>query len=88
MKIYMDRTSCTCWQGACESSFGARLLKARMRDWDFEPGGCIVESIEDGNPEATVLIKDWDGEKVLVLNERNWADAFDSWLLLWEKSKT
>jgi hypothetical protein len=85
MKIFMDRTQCSCWLGACEASFGAKLLKARETGWNFEPGGCIVESIEDGQSEATFQIRDWDGSKLLVLNERNWPDAFDSWKLLCEK---
>ena len=85
MKIYMDRTQCTCWLAACESSFGAKLLKARQTGWNFEPGGCIVESVEDGQVEATLYIKDWDGNKLLVLDEGNWPDAFDSWQLFWEK---
>lgn len=85
MKIYMDRTACTCWLGACERSFGAKLLKARQIGWDFEPGGCIVESIDDGHSKATFHIKDRDGDKILVLDERNWPEAFDSWLRLSEK---
>ena len=85
MKIYMDRTQCTCWLGACETSFGSKLLKARPLGWNFEPGGCIVESIEDGHSVATFYIKDWDGDKRLVLDQQNWPDAFDSWQLLWEK---
>jgi len=85
MKIYMDRTQCSCWLGACESSFGAKLLKAKQAGWSFEPGGCIVESMDDGHPGATLYIKDWDRNKLLVLDEGNWPDAFDSWQLLWEK---
>lgn len=85
MKIYMDRTQCSCWLGACEASFGAKLLKARGAGWNFEPGGCIVESVDDGHSQATFHIKDWDGSKLLVLDERNWPDAFDSWQLLCER---
>lgn len=85
MKIYMDRTQCSCWLGACEASFGAKLLKARGAGWKFEPGGCIVESVDDGHNEATFYIKDWDGSKLLVLDEGNWPEAFDSWQLLCER---
>lgn len=80
MKVYMDRQWCPCWLAPCEAFFGWRL--ERM---DFSPGGCIVGSEDDGRPEITVFIKDRDGDKVLVIDEENRWDAYDSWRLLWER---
>ncbi|HBY97670.1 MAG: hypothetical protein M5U01_37275 [Ardenticatenaceae bacterium] len=83
MIVYMDRQWCSCWQAACEATFGWKLLYR-----DFGPGGCMVETEEDGRPELTFYIKDRDGvDKVLVVTEENWADAYDSWLLLWQRQE-
>ncbi len=82
MKVWMDRRWCPCWQAACEASFGWKLLR-----WDFAPGGCIVEAVDDGRPEITFYIKDRDVDKVLIVTEENWAEAYDSWLLLWQRQQ-
>lgn len=82
MKVYMDRKWCTCWQASCEATFGWKLLHR-----DFSPGGCVVESIEDGKDVITVYIRDKDVDKVLYITDENWADAYDSWKLLWERQQ-
>ena len=82
MKVYMDRIWCTCWQASCESTFGWKLLHN-----DFSPGGCVVNTIDDGEEDITVYIHDEDRDKVLIITEENMGDAYDSWQLLWEKQQ-
>jgi hypothetical protein len=49
---------------------------------------CTLEISDDGQPETTFLILDRDGiDKVLVVNEENFAEAYDSWRLAWEKQQ-
>ena len=80
MKIVLDRRSCNCWKPACESHFGWHFL----RD-EISPVDCTIEMIEDENPELTFFIKDRDGEdKILIVDETNRADAYDSWFQAWE----
>jgi hypothetical protein len=48
-----------------------------------------LEIIDDGNSERTFLIKDRDGiDKLLVVDDSNWADAYDSWQLAWEQQQS
>jgi hypothetical protein len=83
MKIILDRRNCKCWEPACETHFGWHFLRE-----EITPVDCTVEITDDGQPETTFLILDRDGlDKVLVVNDDNWADAYDSWLLAWEKQK-
>lgn len=82
MKIYMDRKWCTCMQAACERTFGEKILR-----WDFSPGGCIYDTVDDGKPEATFYIRDDESDKVLVVGLDEAAEAHDSWLLFWEKQQ-
>lgn len=86
MRIYMDRINCPCWLGACESSFGWRLM--HLLEGEFLPGGCMVDAEEDGQISITFLIHDKDGDKVLFVDEHNWADAYNSWHILWERQQT
>ncbi len=74
MQVYMNRKWCTCWWVACERSFAWRVTH---NDWG--PGGCVVETEEDGRPEITVLIKDRDGDKSIVITDRNRNDVIDGW---------
>jgi len=83
MKVYMDRTQCTCWLAPCESSFGWRLL--RLLNGEVLPGGCMYDFEEDGRKALTFMIHDHDGDKLLEVDKRNWPEAYDSWQLLWEK---
>ena len=85
MKVYMDRTKCTCWQAACESSFGWRLT--HLREGQAYLGGCMFAFEEDGRQSTTFLIHDNDGDKVLKVNDQNWPEAYDSWLLLWQRQQ-
>lgn len=82
MKVYMDRKYCTCWQASCEAVFGWKLINQ-----DFAPGGCVVSTEEDGQQDITVYIKDNEDDKVLIITEDNWAEAYDSWLLLFQKQQ-
>ena len=83
MKVYMDRNHCARWQAACDSCFGGRVV---IKEFDLE--GCVMDVIEDDQEEITFYIKDRDGEdKVLVVNEKNWPEAYDSWQDLWEKQQ-
>ena len=83
MKIILDRRTCNCWEPACETHFGWHFLRK-----EITPVDCTVEIREDGQPETTFLILDRDGiDKVLVVDEENWAEAYDSWRLAWEKQQ-
>lgn len=83
MKILLDRRTCNCWQAACESHFGWHFLREEVTPID-----CTLEIINDGKAERTFLIKDRDGiDKTLVVDDSNWADAYDSWQLAWEKQQ-
>lgn len=83
MKVYMDRTKCPCWQASCERSFGWRLT--RILDGDALLGGCIYAYEEDNQNRITFFIHDHDNDKVLKVDDKNWPDAYDSWLHLWQQ---
>lgn len=85
MKVYMDRVNCPCWLGACESSFGWRLM--HLMEGEFLPGGCMVDWEEDGRDGITFQIHEKDGDKLLFVNQDNWTEAYDSWPLLWERQE-
>ena len=83
MKILLDRRTCNCWQAACESHFGWHFLRE-----EITPIDCTLEIIDDGKAERVFLIKDRDGvDKTLVVDDSNWADAYDSWQLAWEQQQ-
>ena len=83
MKIVLDRRMCNCWDPACEAHFGWHFLRDEV-----DPIDCTVELVEDERPEKTFYIKDRDDtSKVLVVNQDNWAEAYDSWLLAWERQQ-
>jgi hypothetical protein len=80
MKIFLDQRNCNCWDAACETHFGWHFLREEVT-----PVDCTVEVVDDGQSEITFLIKDRDGsDKVLVVDEKNWADAYESWRQAWE----
>ncbi len=80
MKVVLDRRSCTCWLGSCESCFAGYLLQEH-----FCPA-CLLEENDDGRQALSVHILDRDGtEKNLVVTDENWGKVFDSWLLAWEE---
>lgn len=83
MRIVLDRRECNCWDPACETHFGWHFLRG-----EITPVDCTVEMVEDGKPERTFYIKDRDGvDRVLIVNDENWAVAYDSWLLAWEQQQ-
>jgi len=83
MKIVLDRRVCICYEPACETHFGWHFLREEVT-----PVDCTVEISDDGRPERTFLILDRDGlDKVLVVDQNNWAEAYDSWQLAWEKQQ-
>jgi hypothetical protein len=83
MKVLLDRRSCKCWDAACESHFGWHFLRE-----EISPIDCVLEMVDDGQEEISFFIKDHDGtEKVLIVDEKNRAEAMDSWLLAWEKQQ-
>lgn len=85
MKISIDRTTCDCWQGACESCFGWRLLKL-MEEGELHPATCHVEAQEDGQLGFTFLIHDKDQQdKILRIDKDNWHKAYEAWPELLEK---
>ncbi len=85
MKVFMDRINCPCWQASCESSFGWRLV--HLLNGKILPGGCMVDFEDDDQKAITFYIHDHDGDKVLEVNDKNWPDAYDSWLLLWQRKE-
>lgn len=79
MKINIDRESCECWEGACESCFGWRLLQL-MEKGELHPATCHISTEEDGQMAFTFKIHDRDGkDKELVVNKENWVEAYESW---------
>jgi len=83
MKIVLDRRSCNCWDPACETHFGWHFLRE-----EITPVDCTVAIEDDGKDQITFFIKDRDEvDKILVVDEDNRADAYDSWLLAWEKQQ-
>ena len=83
MKITLDRRTCTCWAPACESHFGRHFLREEVTPID-----CTLDILDDGNEARTFIIKDRDGvDKTLVVDERNWAEAYDSWMIAWEQQQ-
>jgi hypothetical protein len=83
MKIVLDRRSCNCWDAAGETHFGWHFLRS-----DLTPIDCTVEVVDDERPEIIFFIKDCDGQdKELVVNNKNRAEAYDSWQLAWEKQQ-
>jgi hypothetical protein len=84
MKIILDRRNCTCWQPACESHFSWHFLRE-----EIAPIDCTLEIIDDGKESRTFIIFDRDGiDKVLRVDEQNWAEAYDSWQLAWEDQQS
>ena len=80
MKIVLDRRSCNCWDPACETHFGWHFL----RD-EITPVDCTISMEDDGKTDITFFIKDRDGtDKLLIVDETNRDDAYDSWLQAWE----
>ncbi len=83
MKIILDRRSCKCWDAACETHFGWHFLRE-----EITPVDCTVEMVDDGRQELSFFIKDRDGiDKVLLIDDSNRSDAYDSWRLAWEKQQ-
>ena len=84
MKIILDRRGCNCWDAPCETHFGWHFL----RD-EITPIDCTAEMVEDGKSEITFYILDRDGvDKILVVDESNRAEAYDSWRSAWENQHT
>ena len=83
MHVYLDRTKCIRWQAACESCFSSRLTLK-----EFDIADCAMAVINDGSENITFQIKDRDGTtKTLVITPEEEAEAWDSWLLLWENKQ-
>lgn len=81
MRIVLDRRNCNCWDPACEAHFGWHFLRG-----EITPVDCTVDVIEDGKPERVFYIQDRDGvDRVLIVNDDNWALAHDSWRIAWEQ---
>ena len=84
MKILLDRRSCNCWDAPCETHFGWHFLRE-----EITPVDCTFEVVDDGQAEITFYIKDRDGvDKVLVVDESNRDEAYDSWRSAWEKQQS
>lgn len=54
-------------------------------DGEFQPSACMVEWDKEDPDEITFIMRNKEGEdKVLVVNQENWPDAYDSWAQLLE----
>lgn len=83
MKILIDRRECNVYDQACEAHFGWHFLRE-----EITPVDCAVKVIDDGRSDRTFVIQDKDGqEKVLVVDNDNLAEAYDSWILAWQKQQ-
>lgn len=81
MRIHLDRSKCTRWQGACEACFASHLVHG-----DFETADCALDVRQDGRANIEFAINDRDHSfKVLTITPVNRAEALDSWLLLWRQ---
>ena len=81
MKITLNRRTCNCWDAPCESHFGSHFLGETITPID-----CVVEMVDDGKTDLTFYILDRDGQdKILVIDESNRGDAWNSWIKAWEK---
>jgi hypothetical protein len=79
MRITLDRNYCQRWQASCESCFASRLTQN-----NFDVADCCLAAVPDGREALEFRIHDRDGQlRTLTVNDQNWADAYDSWLLLW-----
>ena len=84
MKIILDRRGCNCWDAPCETHFGWHFL----RD-EITPIDCTAEMVDDGKNEITFHILDRDGvDKILVVDESNRDEAYDSWRSAWERQQS
>ena len=84
MKIILDRRACKCWQPACESHFSWHFLRE-----EITPIDCTVDIIDDGKESRTFIILDRDGiDKELLVDDHNWAEAYDSWQDAWEEQQS
>lgn len=83
MKVYSDRNECNIiHNAACETCFAQRVeLK------EFDLGGCVLEVTETDNiDDIFIFMKDRDGEnKEMHITKDNWAEAYDGWMLFYEK---
>lgn len=85
MKIILDRNTCTRHAPACEACFGNKLMLNA-----FDVADCVKEI---RNPEITdvitIYMTDRDGtQKTLILDQASFPDAYDSWMLFYEKQQS
>jgi hypothetical protein len=72
--------------GACESCFGWHL--DHLMENDFLPSTCTLEWDDECRDEITFFVHDKDGnDRTLVVNQENWADAYESWSRLLAKQE-
>jgi hypothetical protein len=83
MKIVLDLRVCNCWDAACAAHFSSHFLVDEKT-----PVDCVVDMIEDGDPQVTFQITDRDGaKKTLVVGQENYTEAYDSWRDAWQKQQ-
>lgn len=49
-----------------------------MEKGELHPANCMIETREDGAPTFTFHIHDEKGDRVLVIDESNWTEAYES----------
>lgn len=84
MKVILNRNLCQRHAPACEACFGDKVaLNA------FDVADCVLEIRDPERTEiVTIHMTDRDGlEKTLIIDKDTWPEAFDSWMLLYEKQQ-
>ena len=91
MKVFIDRNYCNVDGAGCESCFASRI-EGHFTDpafADMDLAGCVVRlEDEDVREQVIFFIHDRDKEdKILTVDENNWPDAYDGWMVLYEQQK-
>ncbi|TAK13378.1 MAG: hypothetical protein EPO32_05540 [Anaerolineae bacterium] len=84
MKIILNRNTCTHHQAECEKCFGNKLMLNA-----FEDANCVQEIRDPHITDIiTIYMTDRDGsQKTLILDKASFPDAYDSWMLFYEKQQ-
>ena len=86
MEINLDLSTCPTWMSACESCFGWHL--AQWTSNESQPSACTLNWDDECRDEITFIVHDKDGnDRTLVVNQENWAEAYESWSRLLAKQE-
>ena len=75
MRIVMDRNTCTTILSACQECFATFVLRGCVPD-----RGCIMDVVEDGREETTlVILYNGNQAEVVVTDQNREYLAYDGW---------